>query len=47
MREHDLTEMRTIRSDRGASRLDWSRVSLSEVQVCGIPKLSDLGVAPT
>jgi hypothetical protein len=47
MAHEDVARMRLMPRDEGASALVQSRASLSEVQVCGIPKLSARGVAPT
>jgi hypothetical protein len=43
MTEHDMT----ARCDQEGNSLGQSRLAMSEVQVCGIPKLSIGKVAPT
>lgn len=43
MTEHNVT----VRCDQEGNSLGQSRLAMSEVQVCGIPKLSIGKVAPT
>ncbi len=43
MTEHNMT----VRCDQEGNSLGQSRLAMSEVQVCGIPKLCSGRVAPT
>ncbi len=47
MTDENVTQNRLCRSQQGGNSLGQSRLAMSEVQVCGIPKLSSEGVAPT
>jgi hypothetical protein len=47
MTAHNETQIRLVRSPQEGNSLGQSRLSMSEVQICGIPKLSSEGVAPT
>jgi hypothetical protein len=47
MTQENATIHRLSRCQQGGNSLGESRVAMSEVQVCGIPKLSTLEVAPT
>jgi len=47
MTQHHALSARLISSQKGGNSLGQSRVAMSEVQICGIPKLSCLEVAPT
>jgi hypothetical protein len=47
MRHDDAATIRLVRSDEPGNSYGQARAAMSEVQICGIPKLSALGVAPT
>jgi hypothetical protein len=47
MTEHTMACHRIFRGDQEGNSLGESRLAMSEVQVCGIPKLSLGKVAPT
>jgi hypothetical protein len=47
MTQQSALQARLILSQEGGNSLGQSRVAMSEVQICGIPKLSSLEVAPT
>jgi hypothetical protein len=47
MTEQKVTHSRFCRRQQGGNSLGQSRVAMSEVQICGIPKLSKGEVAPT
>jgi hypothetical protein len=47
MTEHNATLSRLLGCDQEGNSLGESRLAMSEVQVCGIPKLSIGKVAPT
>jgi hypothetical protein len=47
MTEHNATLSRGFRFDQEGNSLGQSRLAMSEVQICGIPKLRSEGVAPT
>jgi hypothetical protein len=47
MSTHAATQSRIFRCDREGNSLGQSRLSMSEVQVCGIPKLHTGEVAST
>jgi hypothetical protein len=46
MTDENATHDRQCRSQQGGNSLGQSRLAMSEVQICGIPKLSSEGVAP-
>jgi hypothetical protein len=46
MTEYNATCKGPFRSHQGGNSLDQSLVAMSEVQICGIPKLSTGEVAP-
>jgi hypothetical protein len=47
MTAHDETTNRFFRCQEGGSTLGVSHAAMSEVVICGIPKLSSKGVAST
>ena len=47
MTEHNVTCNRLFRCHQGGNSLDQSLMAMSEVQICGIPKLSSWEVAST
>ena len=47
MTEQNATHGRLYRCRREGNSLGQSRLAMSEVQICGIPKPSLVGVAPT
>ncbi len=47
MTERNLTQGRLYRCQHEGNSLGQSRLAMSEVQICGIPKLSQRDVAPT
>ena len=47
MTEHNVTCSRLFRCHQGGNSLDQSLMAMSEVQICGIPKLSSWEVAST
>jgi len=47
MKGHDTMEGRLCRCQKEGNSLGQSRLAMSEVQICGIPKLSEGEVAPT
>jgi hypothetical protein len=47
MTDENAMHDRLCRSRQGGNSLGQSRLAMSEVQICGIPKLSSEGVAPT
>jgi hypothetical protein len=47
MTEQNATHRRLYRCRREGNSLGQSRLAMSEVQICGIPKLSLGEVAPT
>jgi hypothetical protein len=47
MTEHNVTCSRLFRCHQGGNSLDQSLMAMSEVQICGIPKLSFGEVAST
>ena len=47
MTEHHATCSRLFRCHQGGNSLDQSLMAMSEVQICGIPKLSFGEVAST
>jgi hypothetical protein len=47
MTEHNVTCNRLFRCHQGGNSLDQSLMAMSEVQICGIPKLSSGEVAST
>jgi hypothetical protein len=46
MTDGNATHDRQCRSQQGGNSLGQSRLAMSEVEICGIPKLSSEGVAP-
>ena len=47
MTDDNAMQDRFCRSQQGGNSLGQSRLAMSEVQICGIPKLSNGEVAPT
>ena len=47
MTQHCALNARPLPGEEGGNSLGQSRVAMSEVQICGIPKLSSLEVALT
>jgi hypothetical protein len=47
MTDQSATHGRLCRAQQGGNSLGQSRLAMSEVQVCGIPKLDSGEVAPT
>jgi hypothetical protein len=47
MTDENAMHGQLCRPQQGGNSLGQSRLAMSEVQICGIPKLSSGGVAPT
>jgi len=47
MTQQSALNVRLVLGQEGGNSLGQSRLAMSEVQICGIPKLSCLEVAPT
>ena len=47
MTQQSALNVRLVSGQEGGNSLGQSRLAMSEVQICGIPKLSSLEVAPT
>ena len=47
MTRQSALNVRLVLGQGGGNSLGQSRLAMSEVQICGIPKLSSLEVAPT